>query len=483
MHKKFIPSSHVRYLHEVSPYDLACAPLAPLAALLLRDVDYFSRNEISKALLYISFSTLIAFGCLTYFGLRRVVSRFFSFGDAFRVTKCAAAIVLATLVLMFTFFRLDTIPRSLPILHFFILTTLLCVGRATTRVVKYNQLVAREARDAESQKHIILVGANRLAWFYIRLLESLALGRQAIVGIIDREQRFQGRELSGYPVVGTLATAENLIREYAEHGVAIDRVIVADHNVSPGSEDWQLLERICAGKGIKIDYLPDRLGLWCDTPLVARSENPSIPVAMTPTALSNAGFWRVKRVIDVVISSALLLCFLPVMCAIAAVILVELGAPAIFWQERMGYRTKTFRVYKFRTMLPPHRACRRSDGAEDRLTKLGAFLRRTRLDELPQVVNVLRGEMAFIGPRPLLPVDQPRDTALRLAVRPGITGWAQVQGGKLITPEEKNSLDEWYIRNASLLLDLRILLLSIRATLLGDRRNETAVQLALRERC
>jgi lipopolysaccharide/colanic/teichoic acid biosynthesis glycosyltransferase len=84
-------------------------------------------------------------------------------------------------------------------------------------------------------------------------------------------------------------------------------------------------------------------------------------------------------------------------------------------------------------------------------------LRKYRLDELPQLLNVLVGDMSLIGPRPLLPHDQPSDSTVRLMVRPGMTGWAQVNGGKLITPEEKNALDEWYVRNASLWIDLKII--------------------------
>ena len=98
------------------------------------------------------------------------------------------------------------------------------------------------------------------------------------------------------------------------------------------------------------------------------------------------------------------------------------------------------------------------------------MLRLVRLDELPQLLNVLIGDMSLIGPRPLLPRDQPPNAAVRLSVRPGITGWAQVHGGTLLTPEEKNVLDEWYVRNASLWIDLTIAVKTIGILLAGDRR-------------
>jgi lipopolysaccharide/colanic/teichoic acid biosynthesis glycosyltransferase len=102
-----------------------------------------------------------------------------------------------------------------------------------------------------------------------------------------------------------------------------------------------------------------------------------------------------------------------------------------------------------------------------RPSAVGRFLRATRLDELPQLLNVLFGEMSMIGPRPLLPEDQPSKTSSRLSVCPGISGWAQVNGAKLVTKEEKQKLDEWYVRNASLWLDLRIAMMTIKLLLRG----------------
>jgi lipopolysaccharide/colanic/teichoic acid biosynthesis glycosyltransferase len=109
-------------------------------------------------------------------------------------------------------------------------------------------------------------------------------------------------------------------------------------------------------------------------------------------------------------------------------------------------------------------------------------LRRTRLDEIPQLFNVLIGSMSLIGPRPLLPIDQPKTTSFRLQVRPGISGLAQVSGGKLLSAEEKNALDEWYIQKASVLLDVKILFLSALTLVRGDRRNEALVSMALAEK-
>jgi lipopolysaccharide/colanic/teichoic acid biosynthesis glycosyltransferase len=110
-----------------------------------------------------------------------------------------------------------------------------------------------------------------------------------------------------------------------------------------------------------------------------------------------------------------------------------------------------------------------------RLSPIGRFLRSCRLDELPQLLNVLVGDMSLTGPRPLLPEDQPTDPTTRLSVRPGITGWAQVNGGTLIDAETKNELDEWYVRNASLWLDLKILAMTLKMMIKGERPHSSTV--------
>src|SRR5262249_52713468 len=124
------------------------------------------------------------------------------------------------------------------------------------------------------------------------------------------------------------------------------------------------------------------------------------------------------------------------------------------------------------TLKPAHDD--QGQSTADRVSRIGALVRKSRLDELPQLLNVLVGDMSLIGPRPLLPHDQPSNSAVRLMVRPGITGWAQVNGGKLITPEEKNALDEWYVRNASLWLDLKIIGKTIVFMFCGESRHAQA---------
>jgi lipopolysaccharide/colanic/teichoic acid biosynthesis glycosyltransferase len=113
--------------------------------------------------------------------------------------------------------------------------------------------------------------------------------------------------------------------------------------------------------------------------------------------------------------------------------------------------------------------------AQEKVSLIGKLLRDSSLDELPQLLNVLVGDMSLIGPRPLLPEDQPKNSTVRLSVRPGITGWAQVNGGKLLTAEDKEKLDEWYVRNASLLVDLKIVFKTLQMMYAGRAEEHTRV--------
>ena len=179
----------------------------------------------------------------------------------------------------------------------------------------------------------------------------------------------------------------------------------------------------------------------------------------------------VKRWLDVIVSGCALLLLSPVLLAIAILVRVTIGAPVLFSQERPGLLGRPFRMFKFRTMAD----LRDSEGSllrdEARLTRFGRFLRRISLDELPELFNVLRGDMSLVGPRPLLMEYLERYTpeqARRHEVKPGITGWAQVNGRNAISWEEKFDLDVWYVDHASFLLDMKILLWTVVQVLRRD---------------
>ena len=169
----------------------------------------------------------------------------------------------------------------------------------------------------------------------------------------------------------------------------------------------------------------------------------------------------VKRALDFVFSLFALIVFSPVMAVAAVLIKLDDGGPALFRQKRPGKDGRIFEVYKFRTMtVRTEDENGRPLSDMERMTKIGRFLRKTSIDELPQFINVFKGEMSFIGPRPLLceylELYSP-EQARRHEVRPGISGWAQVNGRNAITWEEKFDYDVYYVDNISLSLDIKIL--------------------------
>jgi len=180
----------------------------------------------------------------------------------------------------------------------------------------------------------------------------------------------------------------------------------------------------------------------------------------------SSGWYRSggKRVLDLVLMIPTLVVLSPVLLVAAVLVRVKLGAPILFRQKRPGLNEKPFTLLKFRTMTATYDAQGHILPDEERLTSFGRFLRTTSLDELPELFNVLRGEMSIVGPRPLLIKYlglYTTEQARRHEIKPGITGWAQINGRNAITWEEKFKLDVWYVNHISFWLDVNIIALTV----------------------
>jgi lipopolysaccharide/colanic/teichoic acid biosynthesis glycosyltransferase len=173
------------------------------------------------------------------------------------------------------------------------------------------------------------------------------------------------------------------------------------------------------------------------------------------------GVPKSKRIFDLILSTAGLVILAPIFAIIAAIIFINQGSPVLFQQMRPGLRGVPFNLYKFRTMKEAIDGQGKQLPDSERITSLGRYLRESSLDELPEIVNVFKGEMSLVGPRPLLIQYLDRYTpeqARRHDVLPGITGWAQINGRNALTWEDKFRLDVWYVEHWSLQLDIHILL-------------------------
>jgi lipopolysaccharide/colanic/teichoic acid biosynthesis glycosyltransferase len=459
----------------VSTLLLIWGAAAPLLAFLLRDASFVQDDLRGDAITYIAVAALVTPAIFVWSRLSHAVSRFFSMADALAIAKGSAAAVLCTVTILFVFTRLNNVPRSVPILHFLVLAGGTIVARAESylRRRRRNRVVASEAPE-----NIIVVKVSDLSWFYIQMVEEFAADTYHIVALVDESNSLQGRFVHGYPVAGRVRDIAQVIDEYAIHGVRIDRIVLAAATDALAPEVLDVLVSAAAERSIPVDILPDRLGL-------ARSEPPIRDEALDealPSAEPRGMFWTTKRWFDIVTACLLLVAAAPVALVVAALVLLDCGMPIMFWQVRIGRHGERITVYKFRTLRTPYARTGALTPADRRISWIGSVIRKCHVDELPQLFSVLLGDMSFIGPRPLLPVDLSADASLRFAARPGITGWAQVKGATLLTADEKNAMDEWYVRHASWKLDLLIALYTIKTFAFGMKRDEAAITAALTER-
>ncbi|WP_083849188.1 sugar transferase [Bacillus timonensis] len=178
-----------------------------------------------------------------------------------------------------------------------------------------------------------------------------------------------------------------------------------------------------------------------------------------------------KRILDLLGALFILFIFSPIIIALSIIIKIKMGSPIIFKQTRPGLHGKPFNIYKFRTMIDKRDEYGKMLPGKYRLTKIGVVIRKYSLDELPQLFNVIKGDLSLVGPRPLLPEYlslYTKEQARRHEVKPGITGWAQINGRNAIDWDKKFELDLWYVNNQSIWLDLKILLLTIKKVIKKD---------------
>jgi lipopolysaccharide/colanic/teichoic acid biosynthesis glycosyltransferase len=460
-----VPSSRAYFRVRVSALDACFALLSPLLALWVRDAPVLS--ELSLYFwFYWACSTIFSLLAFSIFRLEHKGQRYFSVDDVFDIAKAVVVAELLTAAVMFSFTRLEGIPRSTLFIHALILTTTLVAARMTTAHFEHAQRAA--IRHPLKTKYVVVIGSNYLSSALIKWLETNEIEPKQVMAILDDREEVMWRKISGVQVLGNTLQLSQTVEEFSVHGVKVDEVIVSNGENQLAKPVVAELQRICRQKEIGLTFLP-QLFHSTFTQVVDSKIEPA-ELQRVPT-FRISPYFQVKRVLDFVFALLFAVLLLPLFVCVSVLVVLDVGTPLLFWQRRLGQGGRGIQVYKFRTMQSPFDRLGESLPEKRRLSAIGHLLRKTGLDELPQLLNVLVGEMSLVGPRPLLPEDQPADPTIRLMVRPGITGWAQVNGGNQITNVEKGDLDEWYIRNASPWLDLRILLLTCRYVLVGNRAN------------
>jgi lipopolysaccharide/colanic/teichoic acid biosynthesis glycosyltransferase len=461
----------------IQAYDVLITVTTFVLAFSLRTEFAFSDPDWLAMLVGIPIVAVVAWFAYHAVGLFRGTWSQTTEADLFVVVKGASLTSVCLTGSMVLSDTMAEMPRSVPLIHWFITVVALSGSRIFWARWHGMRVTGPEATA-------LLIGCDHSALRYLTSIRALSSGRFKIFGILDgdREDYRIGRTIRGTPVVGRADRAEQCLSELSVHGVFPERLVMMKSFCRRSPELVADLAKLADGAGLTLDVIDD--GIWGDEGL-AEDKAPAFEgkaLEMAKPSLSVTTYMMCRRPIELVVAAVLVTVLLPLFLLIAVVCAIDVGRPVIFWQMRPGRHLEKFKLTKFRTMRSGLDANKKPLSDEARTSTLGGLIRRSKLDELPQLFSILKGDMSFIGPRPLLPRDQPEDARLRATVRPGVTGWAQVNGGHPLEIEEKLALDIWYIQNASLLLDIKIVWLTIRTMLFGDRVNRQAIDLAMKTR-
>ena len=478
--------------------DLSIVGLASIAALALRENFSIDAGQWWAFVPYLCITLAVAGPVLVVFQLNRSIWRFSGLADYVRAVGATVLIVAAAVAIGFIVSRLDGVARSLPILQGMVMAVGLVGARVFMRVL-HDRRRRSDRTDVVSlpsaSDTVLVLGWGSVTELFLRSVGELGNGAVQIAGILSPNPRHVGRQVLSSRVLGTPENAQEVIAELDVHGIHVGRVVIATpfdrlsdaarRDDARAREDHRRSPRFLRRAPVR------SLGegsLWQRAGAGGREQFDGTPVS-SDFGISDEEiqhllcrpYWRFKRAIDASVALILLIVLLPATLLVAFVVALDVGLPLLFVQQRPGLRGARFNLYKFRTMGASHSLEGARIPDDGRVSKVGTLLRRTRLDELPQLFNILIGDMSFVGPRPLVAREQSADILVRLLVKPGLTGWAQVRGGREVSVADKTALDLWYVRHASLVLDLKIAAATVPMVLFGERVDRGAVRLAWRE--
>ncbi len=372
------------------------------------------------------------------------------------VVKAVSLGIILIVALSF-FIRIFSFPRLVFVLSWLLITVLVTSWRIFfTHFFPYEFPTQR----------VLVVGTSESAIEIAKELKNRSRWGYKVIGLIAPTQKKVGQKLKGFPIIGSVRNIASLVRRFQ-----VERVIVAS-----AVKHRELLEKLAeSSEGhVRVEVIPELYEIFIgkvnhslvsDIPLVELTKKPVL------------GWVRlVKKFFDFFFSLFLLILTFPVMILIAIIVKISSPGPVIYKQERVGEGEKIFWLYKFRTMV---KNAEEESGPvfaledDPRITPVGRFLRKYRLDELPQLYNILKGEMSFVGPRPERPffVERFKKTipgySERFKIKPGVTGLAQVSGTYTTSPQNKLKYDLIYLYNQSFFLDLKILFQTLKVVLSG----------------
>lgn len=414
---------------------------------------YLEMNRYFQAMWFLVPGYLILYYAFNMYKPKRATGRQFEVINILKANTTGFICFIGMLYLL----KEQDFSRSMIVMFFIINSFLTMLARLFIR-----KLLRLFRKKGYNVKHILLVGYSRAAEAYIDRIVSNPQWGYHICGVLDNHVP-AGTLYKGIKVLGRIDNLEIILPENKLDEIAIT-LALADY------EHLEELVAMCEKSGVHTKFIPDYNSLIPSRPYTEDLNGlPVINIRYVP--LTNTLNIMAKRAIDVIGSLCGIVVFSPIMLVSAVLIKCSSPGPVIFKQERVGLHNKTFQMYKFRTMklqAPEEEQKGWTVKGDPRVTNVGRFLRKTSLDEVPQLFNILLGNMSLVGPRPERPqfVEQFKEEIPRYMVkhqvRPGLTGWAQVNGYRGDTSIRKRiEYDIYYIENWTMSLDIKIMFLTI----------------------
>ncbi|HZY45390.1 MAG TPA: undecaprenyl-phosphate glucose phosphotransferase, partial [Anaerolineae bacterium] len=412
------------------------------------------RDYIGLLIVQVVTIVIVAFWSRRYH-LIRAVSRIDEFYAMFGIVSIGTMMSVAVSTLLFKNIELD-LPRALIIYAWMLTIVLMTLGR-----ILYHSIQARLQGRGVGRDRALIVGTGDIGRLILEKIKSTPSLGYEVIGFVTKNGELDSAESLGAPVLGSANDLPDLI-----DNLQIDEVIIA----LPEASHTEILDLIskCSRASLSIKVFPDVFQIIANQ--VTIDDLGGLPLLSIRDVRLRGWRVTVKRLVDLLITSSLLVILSPFMFLVGILIKIESPGSVFYAQERMGLDARPFLMIKFRSMRKDAEANGPGWTTPDdpRRTRLGRLLRRLNVDELPQLINVLLGDMSLVGPRPERPiyVEQFKRTIPRYMERhnekAGLTGWAQVNGLRGDTSiEERTKYDLWYIENWSLLLDFKILIRTI----------------------
>jgi len=423
------------------------------SGLFLQDEGVLPLQTYMTALVFVVPGYLILYYAFQLYRPRRSRSRRMEVWGILR----ANTIGLMTFILILYLIRQEHFSRQMLIIFYCVNIFLEILSRYTIRYV-----LQKLRKQGFNQKHILLVGSSRASGQYLDKIRRNPQWGYQVYGILS-DELLGGVEYEGVRILGGINRLEEILAENM-----LDEIVI-----TIGMKESDKLEKIvdiCETSGVHTKFIPDYGNVIPTRPYIEDVQGmPVINIRRVPLHMP---LNRVmKRCVDLFGAMLALVLFSPVMIVTAIVVKCTSDGSVIFKQERVGLQNKTFCMYKFRSMIVQDEACEKKEWSvknDPRITPIGRFIRRTSIDELPQLLNVIRGDMSLVGPRPERPqfVEKFKNEIPRYMikhqVRPGMTGWAQMNGYRGDTSIEKRiEYDLYYIENWTLGLDFKIIILTL----------------------